>query len=103
MAESTMAELKAQFVKMQREIDATHKMLKDMEGSTEIVSICPPYCAPVRVVNPPRTFEDCAIKMKRIEGAVTIGHTTTTIDMLNKWTQKMIQVLDNVDPALPLP
>jgi hypothetical protein len=103
MAESTMAELKTQFVKMQREINATLAMLKALESTTEIVSICPPYCAPLKIVDPPRTFEDCEIKMIRIEGAVTVGDTATAIDMLSKWTNKMIQVLNDVDPGLPLP
>lgn len=104
MAEiKSVAELKAQFLRLQHEIIATYEMLDKLYGSTELVGICPDFCAPVRIVDPPRYFDDCLIRIPRIEGPITVEVVTETINMLRKWNDKMIEVFEDVDPDLPLP
>ena len=103
MAESNISDLKVQFGRMQREITATLALMKKLQGDTVIVGICPDFCAPVRVIDPPRLDDKCEIRIGRIEGAITVHDTEDAIVMLGRWMENMIRVLDEADPNLPLP
>lgn len=106
MAESNIAELKAQFDRMQREINTTLELLKKLDGETVIVEMCPESCAPLKIVNPPeppRLDSRCEKRIERIAGPITVQDTEDAIEMLDRWTENMIAVLADADKNLLLP
>lgn len=102
MADSNIAELKAQFGRMQTEINATLELLKKLQGDTVIVAICPERCAPFWV-DPPRLDDRCDYRLKVKEQSITVQDAEDAILMADRWMENMIRVLDVVEPDLPLP
>ncbi len=103
MSTVTIAGLKQKVSDIEGALHSTVELLKTLEKSTTVVAICPPICAPIPIIDPPRLLGNCELPLKAVTRPVTIQDFFDTLLMIEKWMADIRVIIEGLDQNMTLP